>query len=42
MSVLAGDVWRSGNVFQDMLLAARRYENRPRAAAGTKANPSHA
>jgi flavin-dependent dehydrogenase len=35
MSVLAGDVWRSGNVFQDMLLNARRYDSRkPTATAG--------
>jgi len=31
MSVLAGDVWRTGNPFQDMLLAARRTDNRVRA-----------
>jgi flavin-dependent dehydrogenase len=30
MSVLAGDVWREGNPFQDMLLAARRSDNRVR------------
>lgn len=36
MSVLAGDVWRSGNVFQDMLLNARRYDSRkPTATAGS-------
>ena len=28
MSVLAGDVWRTGNPFQDMLLAAKRKDNR--------------
>ena len=39
MSVLAGDVWRSGNVFQDMLLSARRNENRQRAAAQPPATP---
>ena len=33
MSVLAGDVWREGNPFQDMLLAAKR--ERARAAAPT-------
>ncbi|MBK8096275.1 MAG: tryptophan 7-halogenase [Planctomycetes bacterium] len=37
MSVLAGDVWRSGNVFQDMLLAARRHDPDRR---GAKATPS--
>ncbi|HEX5052945.1 MAG TPA: NAD(P)/FAD-dependent oxidoreductase [Planctomycetota bacterium] len=31
MSVLAGDVWRTGNSFQEMLLAARRTGNRLRA-----------
>jgi hypothetical protein len=30
MSVLAGDVWREGNPFQDMLLAARRTDKRVR------------
>jgi hypothetical protein len=33
MSVLAGDVWRTGNPFQDMLLAARRNEHHLRAGA---------
>ncbi len=32
MSVLAGDVWRTGNPFQDMLLSARRNEKRMRAS----------
>lgn len=36
MSVLAGDVWRDGNVFQDMLLAARRQDNRVRATAASR------
>ena len=31
MSVLAGDVWRTGNPFQEMLLAARRESGRARA-----------
>jgi len=31
MSVLAGDVWRTGNPFQEMLLSARRQERRLRA-----------
>ena len=31
MSVLAGDVWRTGNPFQEMLLAARREGGRTRA-----------
>ena len=31
MSVLAGDVWRTGNPFQEMLLAARRAGGRARA-----------
>ncbi len=35
MSVLAGDVWRTGNPFQDMLLAARRTENRVRSRQTT-------
>ncbi|MBL9075889.1 MAG: tryptophan 7-halogenase [Planctomycetes bacterium] len=30
MSVLAGDVWREGNPFQELLLSARRGEHRPR------------
>ncbi len=34
MSVLAGDVWRAGNPFQDMLLAARRTDNRVRSSQG--------
>lgn len=34
MSVLAGDVWRDGNPFQDMLLAARRTDNRVRPGHG--------
>ncbi|MEO6596006.1 MAG: NAD(P)/FAD-dependent oxidoreductase [Planctomycetota bacterium] len=37
MSVLAGDVWRTGNDFQDMLLAARRTDNRARAGNGARA-----
>jgi hypothetical protein len=36
MSVLAGDVWRTGNPFQDMLLAARRTDNRVRSAPTVK------
>jgi flavin-dependent dehydrogenase len=32
MSVLAGDVWRTGNPFQEMLLNARRKDNRVRSA----------
>ncbi len=36
MSVLAGDVWREGNVFQDMLLSARRQEKRKRLAAASR------
>jgi flavin-dependent dehydrogenase len=39
MSVLAGDVWRSGNVFQDMLLASRRYDDRQRpTVAGSRSD----
>ncbi|MBL8726754.1 MAG: tryptophan 7-halogenase [Planctomycetes bacterium] len=40
MSVLAGDVWRSGNPFQEMLLSAKRNEARLRigAAAGSRAS----
>ncbi len=34
MSVLAGDVWRRGNAFQDMLLAARRPRGHGQGAAG--------
>ena len=41
MSVLAGDVWRSGNVFQDMLLSARRFDSTPRTARGGSTNPVH-
>lgn len=33
MSVLAGDVWRSGNPFQEMLLSAKRNEARYRGGA---------
>ncbi|MFY9341018.1 MAG: NAD(P)/FAD-dependent oxidoreductase [Planctomycetota bacterium] len=36
MSVLAGDVWREGNVFQDMLLSARRQEKKKRLAAASR------
>jgi len=36
MSVLAGDVWRTGNAFQDMLLAARRPMSRT--GTGDEAN----
>ena len=39
MSVLAGDVWRTGNPFQDMLLSARRHERR--ASASSPITPSH-
>ncbi|MFO1031025.1 MAG: tryptophan 7-halogenase [Planctomycetota bacterium] len=39
MSVLAGDVWRSGNVFQEMLLSARRYDAKARAAAASPNAP---
>jgi len=43
MSVLAGDVWREGNPFQDMLLAARRTDNRVRGghAAGATDDARH-
>ncbi len=40
MSVLAGDVWRTGNEFQDMLLAARRTDNRVRGGNRTSAGES--
>ncbi len=42
LSVLAGDVWRTGNPFQDMLLAARREGNRVRSAERGDAGPPDA
>lgn len=41
MSVLAGDVWRSGNIFQDMLLSARRYDGKPRPATAGSSSDSN-
>lgn len=42
MSVLAGDVWRTGNPFQDMLLAAKRTDNRARARNGQGSDETEA
>ena len=41
MSVLAGDVWRTGNTFQDMLLSAKRYEGRLRVGQHGDAGGNH-
>lgn len=40
MSVLAGDVWREGNPFQDMLLAAKRKDNAAGVPTDTARNAS--